>query len=92
VSHGQAETAGVTKEFKAQALRIIHESGKLVSTVARELDLTETALRVWVRQAEEDTGRATRGALTTAERVELTRLGVRTGRSGLIVWSLATKW
>jgi transposase-like protein len=34
-----------TKEFKAQAVRIVRESGKPVGTVARELDLTETALR-----------------------------------------------
>ena len=39
------------KEFKAQAVRILRESGNAVGTVARELDLTETALRSWVRQA-----------------------------------------
>src|SRR5437870_2797529 len=38
-----------TKEFKAQAVRIVRESGKSVPAVARELDLTETALRSWVR-------------------------------------------
>ena len=30
-----------TKEFKGQAVRIVRESGKSVSAVARELDLTE---------------------------------------------------
>jgi hypothetical protein len=39
--------------------------------VARELELIETALRSWVRQAEIDAGRGTPGALTTAEREEL---------------------
>jgi transposase len=34
----------------------VRESGKSVPTVARELDLTETALRSWVRQAEVDAG------------------------------------
>jgi len=38
-----------TKEFMAQAVRIVRESGKSVGVVARELDLTETALRNWVR-------------------------------------------
>jgi transposase len=39
------------------------------------LDLTETALRDWVRQAEIDAGRGTTpGALTTEEREELGRL------------------
>src|SRR5947209_11313997 len=63
-----------TKEFKAQAVRIVRESGKAISAVARELDLTETALRSWVRQAEIDAGRGTPGALTTEEREELGRL------------------
>ena len=63
-----------TNEFKAQAVRIVHETGKPVATVARELDLTETALRVWVRQAEVDAGRGPAGVLTRTEREELLRL------------------
>ena len=63
-----------TKEFKAQAVRIVRESGKSVGTVAQELDLTETALRSWVRQAEIDGGHGPAGALTTEEREELGRL------------------
>ena len=47
----------------------MRESGKSVP-VARELDLTETALRSWVRQAEADTGRGAPGALTSEEREE----------------------
>ena len=34
-----------TTEFKAGAVRLVRESGRSVPTVARELDLTETALR-----------------------------------------------
>ena len=63
-----------TNEFKAEAVRLVRESGKSVPTVARELDLTETALRSWVRQAEIDAGRGTPGLLTTEEREELGRL------------------
>lgn len=63
-----------TKEFKAQAVKIARESGKTVPTVARELDLTETALRSWVRQAAIDAGAGPAGALTTAEREELSQL------------------
>ena len=62
------------KEFKAQAVRIVRESGTAVGTVARELDLTETALRSWARQAEIEGGRGAPGALTTEEREELGRL------------------
>ena len=63
-----------TTEFKAEAIRLVRESGKSVPTVARELDLTETALRSWVRQAEVDAGRGAPGALTSEEREELGRL------------------
>src|SRR2546425_11826855 len=63
-----------TNEFKAEAVRLVRESGKSVPTVARELDLTETALRSWVRQAEIDAGRGPAGALTTDERAELAGL------------------
>src|SRR3989449_5133115 len=63
-----------TNEFKAEAVRLVRESGKSVPTVARELDLTETALRSWVRQAEIDAGRGPAGALTTDERAQLAGL------------------
>ena len=63
-----------TKEFKARTVRLLRESGKSVGAVARDLDLTETALRSWVRQAEVDAGRGASGALTTEEREELARL------------------
>jgi transposase len=42
--------------------------------IARELDLGESVLRNWIRQAEIDAGRGRPGALTTDERAELTRL------------------
>ena len=63
-----------TPEFKAETVRLIRESGKSIGAVARELDLTETAVRDWVRQAEVDAGRGRSGALTTEEREELARL------------------
>src|SRR5215831_17370519 len=85
-----------TKEFKAQAVRIVRESGKAVGTVARELGLTETALRSWVRQADVDAGRGAPGALTTEEREELGRLRredrtLRMERDILKNWS-GTAW
>ena len=63
-----------TKEFKAETVRLVRDSGKSVGAIARELDLTETALREWVRQAEVDAGRGRPGALTTDERAELAQL------------------
>lgn len=61
------------EEFKAQAVRLVLEEGKSVGSVARDLDLTETALREWVNRARADRTKGKTG-LTTAEREELTRL------------------
>ncbi len=59
--------------FKAQAVRLVLDEGKSVGSVARDLDLTETALREWVNRARADRTKGKTG-LTTAEREELTRL------------------
>ena len=63
-------------DFKAQAVRL--DEGKSVGGVARDLDLTETALREWVNRARAD-GTNGRTGLTTAEREELARLRRKTG-------------
>ena len=60
-------------EFKAGAVRLVLDEGKSVSTAARDLDLTETALREWVHRARADRTHGRTG-LTTAEREELARL------------------
>ena len=62
-----------TKEQKADAVRMVREVGNLAK-VARDLDLTETALRNWVKQADIDEGKGPEGALTSDERKELQRL------------------
>ena len=62
-----------TEEFKAGAVRLVLDEGKTVGRVARELDLTETALREWVHRARADRSQGRTG-LTTAEREELARL------------------
>ena len=61
-----------TPEFKAQTVELVRTSGKSVAEVCRDLDLTETAVRRWVAQADIDAGR--RDGLTTAEREELAQL------------------
>jgi transposase len=62
-----------TREFKAETVRLV-DGGKSIAEVARELDLTESALRLWVQQARVDRGEGRPGELTTAEREELQRL------------------
>jgi transposase len=63
-----------TPEYKAEVVALVRQGGKTVSEVSRNLELTESAVRQWIRQAEIDEGRGPAGALTTAEREELTRL------------------
>ena len=60
-------------EYKAEVVELIRSTGKSVGQVSKDLDLTETAVRQWVRQADLDTGRRSDG-LTMAEREELRRL------------------
>lgn len=60
-------------DFKAQAVRLVLDEGKTVGAVARELDVTETALREWVKRTQADRTNGRTG-LTTAEREELSRL------------------
>jgi len=36
-------------EYKAEVVELIRSTGKTVGQVARDLDLTETAVRAWVR-------------------------------------------
>ncbi len=53
---------------------LVRKSGKTVGQVARDLALTETSVRAWVRQAEIDEGKGPAGVLTTSEREELAAL------------------
>ena len=41
-----------TPEQKASAVEIARTSGKPIAQIAREMDLTESALRNWVQQAQ----------------------------------------
>lgn len=65
-----------TPEFKAEVVRLVSQPGNSIRQVAQELDLTETAVRDWVRRAEIDAGKhgEGEGPLTTDEREELRRL------------------
>src|SRR2546422_11227268 len=61
-----------TKAFKAEVVELVRQPGNTAASVARDLDLTETAVREWVKQADIDDGQ--RDGLTTAERQELSQL------------------
>ena len=70
-----------TAQFKADAVRLVTTGGKTIAEVTEQFDLTETALREWVKRAETDAGRGPPGALTTAERAELIDLRKRLKRA-----------
>jgi transposase len=66
-------TPRYTPEFKAEAVRLVRSTpDKPASQIARELGVSDNALRTWVKQSEIDQGE--RGGLTTQEREELRRL------------------
>ena len=63
-----------TREYKAEVVGLVEASEKSIGAVARDLGLSESAVRKWVVQREVDAGRGTGLVLSTAEREELTRL------------------
>jgi transposase len=63
-----------TPEFKAEAVRLCRAGDRSITQVANELDLTETALREWVKRADADAGEGSPETLTTGERDELREL------------------
>jgi transposase len=70
---GKRTRRSFTDEFKEGAVRLVLDEGKTIAQVARDLDLTHSALSLWVRQARADrTGGKT--GLTTEERAELANL------------------
>ena len=70
---GKRPRRSFTDEFKAGAVRLILDEHRTVAQVARDLDLTASALGKWVEQARADRTNGTTG-LTTAEREELAQL------------------
>jgi transposase len=63
-----------TAEFKAEIVGLCQRGDRSVGQVARDFDLTETAVREWVKQAERDAGTRDDGGLTSSEQRELAQL------------------
>ncbi|GAA1608959.1 transposase [Kribbella hippodromi] len=62
-----------TPELKAEIVELCQRGDRSVGQVAKDFDLTETAVRQWLNQAERDAGTGD-GGLTTSEREELNQL------------------
>jgi len=58
--------------YKADVVALCQKGDRSIAEVARDLDLTETAVRRWVAQAEVDAGR--RPGQTSAEQAEIEQL------------------
>ena len=61
-----------TPEFRRQMVEL-HRAGRGFDELTKEFGCTSWSIRQWVRQADRDVGRGDCG-LSTAERLELTRL------------------
>jgi transposase len=59
-------------EFKAEAVELVQSSGRSISQIAKDLGVSGTSLKNWVKQAQIDQGE--RQGLTTEERQELRKL------------------
>ena len=62
-----------TPEFKAEIVELCQRGDRTVGQVSKDFELTETAVRQWVKQAELDAGTRSDG-LTSDEQSELARL------------------
>ncbi len=61
-----------SKEFKLETVKLVKEGPRSVGEVAGHLDLTESAVRNWVRQFDVDAG--VREGVSTGEIEELRQL------------------
>jgi transposase len=72
MGNGRRARRSFSDEYKAEVVELCRTSGKSIAQIARDLELSETALRRWIAQAEIDAGR--RPGLTTDEHTELVAL------------------
>jgi transposase len=63
-----------TDAFRAEAVRLCQVGDRTVHEVAEDLDLTETALRSWIRHSKAEAAKGPSDVLTNNERQELLRL------------------
>ena len=72
MEHRPRQRRSFTAAFKADIVERCRRGDRSIGQVARDFDLTETAVREWVRQADVNAGK--REGLSSAEREELAQL------------------
>lgn len=60
-------------EFRAEAVRLVRSTGKPISQIARQLEISQDTLRAWIKQVDLDDGLRHDG-LTTEDAEEVRRL------------------
>jgi transposase len=65
-----------TAQFKSDAASLVTKGGKSLSAVAKQLDLSDGSLRLWVEQSKQSEA----GGLSVDERTELMELRKRLKR------------
>ena len=62
-----------SREFKAEAVKLVKDRGVSVAQAARELDIHENVLRKWIRELADDASPAGTG-VSKADLAEIARL------------------
>ena len=63
-----------TPEFKAEIVDLCRRGDRSIGQVAKDFDLTETAVREWIKQAGRDAGIRQDSGLTSSEKTDLAQL------------------
>jgi transposase len=71
---GKRKRRAYTAEQRAEAVKIALASNKPITQAAKDLDLSVSVLRNWIKQAKVDQVADPNGPLTSEERAELTKL------------------
>ena len=68
------ERRSFTAEYKQQVLEQIRSGDKSVPQICRELDLTESSVRKWIKTDQDANGTMTQNSLSETDQEELQRL------------------
>jgi transposase len=71
------------EEFRREAVKLARSSAKTVPQIAKDLGISDQALRNWLRQSEIDDGK--RDGLPSAEREQLQRENARLRRENKVL-------
>ena len=61
-------------EYKQQVLELVRAGDKSISQICRDLDLTESSVRKWIKTDQNTNGIMTQNSLSEADQQELERL------------------